>query len=404
MIKFPEDIFYECTCCGDCCSRNWRIDVEDEKIESIENLARKHGISEPVVVEPVSKNRALRIIPKKGCIFLTEKNHCIMHMELGPAAKLSMCQTFPFKPIQTPSGHFIRVSFACTAVRKNKGRLVGDYLNDVERYIAQGVCAGDLSFPVSFHDGVNIDESTLLYLNEKVILKKLKEAGINKTYLFEIWNHIWLMLKYALENGASAISREIIDKAIEKNTVIDFDSQASSIKRNMYLAIFIGYEFVGREEKSAFTKLKNLINLVRNKGDLNSKYGKLKLIEIEKVRFIEDNPEINSFLCRYFKHLLEANWLLIRSKDIAWTPTVINSWALVTLFYSLIIWFAKMFAYLRKSGEVALSDVDKAMAIVEVDYVSHILRKWLFLDKQIFAQIFEHLTNKPNFVPTILMD
>ena len=437
-LIFPSGFYYACESCGECCRRDWQIPPEsDGKAGDLERFAREIGLEGDVFIsEQKSGKKILNIRAQgKGCVFLDGKNLCRVHAALGSDAKPLMCQTFPFKPLDFGSGgrYYVRFSFACPAVRKNKGIPVGEYSEAVRSYIERGGVAGELKdFPVWFaglprsleDTPVLIDEETLSYLNEKVIFPDMSAGGINGKFFRKIWR---LLLNIAVKSsgkGENLVSRSAIDYASRLidadsgNVVKDENPSAGSEsvslslahqnnernRRNLYYAIFAGYEFVGREGVPAFVKLSNLFKLIRGRGILTTKYGKVDLGRaLNEVRFITDDKSAD-LLRRYFKHITESGWLLIKPADGLWIPTVVNSWSLLALFYGLITRFAKIFASVDNRNATTFKDIDRAVSIVEVEYVSHISRSWLFLDKRVFAKIFSALASNPDFVPLILSD
>lgn len=408
-LIFPEGIYYRCIRCGECCRRNWQLCVEEEKRKSLEDFAKTRNIEQPLLTHPASKNLVIRTGEKGGCVFLKPDNLCMIHEQLGMNAKPSMCQTFPVKSVKRPDGYFIRISFACRAVRKNIGLPINSYSEGITNFIEKGIYAGEIKYPIPWGFGAisseqlspTIDEPTAEHLLQNFLLRELKVTGIANNYFLKVWNTLWKIFYEALKEKKEKITTELIEKNLqEKPETTNFN--ISKIKRNMLYAVFLGYELVGREEKNPFIKYKNLFNLIRNRGVVISKYGNLKLQLVEKISFDHTESKIQELLKRYFGHIIESNWLLTSSKSEMWRPTIINSWGLLSLFYGLTVWFSKMFAYTRKSDSVELEDLENAIAIVDIEYVSHISWEWLFLDRPIFAKIFEQLSNTPSFVPTIL--
>jgi len=445
-LIFPSGFYYACESCGECCRREWQIPPEsDEKAAELERFARRElGLEGEVLVdEPKSGKKILNIRPRgQGCVFLDGNNLCRVHALLGAGAKPLMCQTFPFKPVAFGSEgrYYVRFSFACPAVRKNKGVPVAEYSDAVRSYIERGVVAGELKdFPVWFaaprsleDTPVLIDEETLSYLTEKVIFPDMDANGINGKFFRKIWRLLLNIAMTSSEKGENLVSKSTIDDVARlidsdtgevvkdgKSSVVQGEEESgppsiirpgifenNNSKRNLYYAIFAGYEFVGREDtSSAFVKLSNLFKLIRGRGILSTKYGKVDLGRaLGDVKFITDDKSAE-LLRRYFKHITESGWLLIKPDDGLWIPTVVNSWSLLALFYGLITRFARIFASVDKQRDATtFNDIDRAVSMVEVEYVSHISRSWLFLDKRVFAKIFSALASNPDFVPVILSD
>ncbi len=424
-LIFPSGFYYQCESCGKCCRRNWQIPVETtQKAEALIQFADSNGISEkPLIDDPISKNRILNLRGGRGCVFLDEKNLCRVHASLSPEAKPLMCQTFPFKPVEFTDGrYYVRFSFACPSVRKNSpsNPSVETFEDIIKGYIRQGVVTGALKdFPVWLamppsenSSPLVMDENALNYLNEKVIFPLIDTDGISEKFFNKMWNFLFEVGRLASEKSENLISKETINECYDrmKQQTAGLEKKVSlkqlKSKRNLYYAIFAGYEFVGREESSPTVKLFNLFNLVRGRGILRTKYGKIDLARaLKEVRYNENEDAASKeLLNRYFRHIIESNWMLIKPSDGLWLPTVVNSWALLALFYGLIIRFAKIFAHLEGRSEVKFGDIDRALDVVEIEYVSHISRSWLFLNRRVFAKIFLSLAENPDFVSVILSD
>lgn len=414
-IRFPQEIFYKCISCGECCKRDWQICVEEEKKKSLEDFASKCSIQKPIILHPISKSLVIRIRKKDGCVFLKPDNFCMVHEQLGMKAKPMVCQTAPLLPIKMPRGYFIKISFACRSVIKNTGIAINSYSQSIKEFIDKGFVLEGIKYPVFLHYksarrnsspcGITIDEQNHSYLVKNFVLKELKSTTFNNDYFFKIWDILWKIFYRATDEKKEDISIDIINECIAKG-----ESQLKTgmrtnnvVKKNLIYAIFLSYELVRREDKNPIIKYTNMLNLIRNRGVVNSKYGKLKLEDIEKIKFDIENPQVQELLKRYFGHIIESNWLLITPKQIKiWTSSVINTWGLLSLFYGLVIWYSKMFAYTRKSANVEMEDVENAVMMMETRYVSHIEREWWFINMPLFAKIFEQLANMPSFVPNIL--
>jgi hypothetical protein len=128
-LHIPPGQHYDCVQCGRGCTDFWEIPVDEESERRLQrhDLAahqqRAHGQT-PFVDSAFDKGgRALRRVGD-FCTFLCDDRTCALHAALGPKEKPQVCIDFPYRFVDTPGGTFAGVTFACTAVRRNSGRLL----------------------------------------------------------------------------------------------------------------------------------------------------------------------------------------------------------------------------------------------------------------------------------------
>ena len=135
-LVFPEDIRYNCQCCGRCCA-GWAVgltNVDYAKVKDVkwgelhpelaggelfinrekEFLANASGY--PYYVKPRADGR---------CSFLVD-NMCFMHKTLGETSKPGMCQLFPYTFTATPDGVYVGIVFNSMAAARNLGSLLSE--------------------------------------------------------------------------------------------------------------------------------------------------------------------------------------------------------------------------------------------------------------------------------------
>jgi Fe-S-cluster containining protein len=135
-LHIPEGIRFECSSCGNCCL-TWPVPATDRDVAVISAKAAENSdlakLGSPLFKGLSTGTATMRGFshtlekrPDGRCQFLTEENLCLLHSTFGPDAKPSMCRLFPYSFVTAPSGAYVYVSFASTAVLFNAGRLLSE--------------------------------------------------------------------------------------------------------------------------------------------------------------------------------------------------------------------------------------------------------------------------------------
>ncbi len=132
-LHIPEGINFECSSCGNCCFQ-WPVPVTQDDFERIGNYANAKGLDSKQLFRVLKvEDEKLKVfshsLEKRHdgmCEFLTEDRMCRLHQELGAEGKPAMCRLFPYTFTSTPSGTYVSLSFASSAVIFNKGRSLSE--------------------------------------------------------------------------------------------------------------------------------------------------------------------------------------------------------------------------------------------------------------------------------------
>ena len=122
----PESARYECLRCGDSC-RGWRIALgpgESDRIQALDWSGRAEELVGARVVRGRGKRAALAQRPDGSCVFLGDRQQCVIHEHFGAAAKPLVCRLYPFGFLPVGDRIAVDVSFACRAVANDHGPLV----------------------------------------------------------------------------------------------------------------------------------------------------------------------------------------------------------------------------------------------------------------------------------------
>ena len=207
ILHIPEGINYDCTGCGNCCLQ-WPVPSTDEDRTRIIDLSRSL-VSDASNVQTgeqfsLPKGQLFRRIDmdvlrnktnqfqftmeKRAdgrCVFLSEQNQCMLHIQFGAEAKPGMCQLFPYTFTQAPDGYYASVSFASSGALFNQGRA----LEEQRDHLLNRLHLFNKLFPslkldwsqTQLADGVPIRWSQYLLL-ERVLLGKLRSLISEKIF------------------------------------------------------------------------------------------------------------------------------------------------------------------------------------------------------------------------------
>lgn len=126
--EVPEGVTYGCTMCGDCC-RSYHILVTDEERRRIEALDFRGKVDRLADAPRTKKSRepgsakfhALDRVPGGACVFLGERNQCLIHEHFGEDAKPLTCRLYPYSFYPLGSKVGVNVAFSCKSVSEGLG-------------------------------------------------------------------------------------------------------------------------------------------------------------------------------------------------------------------------------------------------------------------------------------------
>ncbi|MEQ8819994.1 MAG: hypothetical protein RLY93_07090 [Sumerlaeia bacterium] len=129
-FHLPANLRYDCVRCGRGCTDFWEVPVDGASVERLRAFDLQAALPEDAPPGPAFADSPFTpgqtVIRRKGCecVFLTKDRLCALHSKHGPEAKPQNCLDFPFRYSETPSGVYVGLSFACTAVLQDEGRPV----------------------------------------------------------------------------------------------------------------------------------------------------------------------------------------------------------------------------------------------------------------------------------------
>jgi Fe-S-cluster containining protein len=162
---------FACASCAQCCSQPWVTLIETGKAEALDGhdwsaypqlhdreLYRKdRNVADGVRV--LSKGEGTK------CLFLDHDGLCIIHKELGPAAKPASCLQFPYLVTHTPVADRVSVNFACPTAQRAEGPTLEEQREELEAMLAFPDTPPDPDARVPLTLGVDLTlaEADMLY-------------------------------------------------------------------------------------------------------------------------------------------------------------------------------------------------------------------------------------------------
>jgi Fe-S-cluster containining protein len=135
-------VSFSCGSCTACCDQPWQTLIEPEKAAQLEkhDFSRYHQLQGKRFFHD-SNDPTGRLALAKGegtrCLFLDSDGLCIIHKELGPAAKPAMCRQFPFLPARTWTEDRVSANYGCPSIQARKGTPLAQQATDVAALVPQ---------------------------------------------------------------------------------------------------------------------------------------------------------------------------------------------------------------------------------------------------------------------------
>jgi len=167
---FDPQARFSCHHCGDCCTRPWRVVIEDERVEAIKRFdwgAKYPKLAGRTLLTRDDASGANQHVLAKddggACIFYNhEKKNCTLHAELGADAKPLTCRRYPFGVTAAPDGDFVFAHFACPSVQANRGERVADQSAELATVLRPTRVWTREDVPLTAQQSISIEASRLL--------------------------------------------------------------------------------------------------------------------------------------------------------------------------------------------------------------------------------------------------
>ncbi len=182
-VIIPEEVDYECTQCGKCCSDPMEIPLRGDDIERIRSVnwseLKPELTDQPLIVARESSSDLLTLQRDEDgrCVFLLEDNRCLIHAEQGLEFKPQACQQFPYVFTDTPTGKFVGISFATPGIESSNSEPLRRYEERLTRLAEQPYHHRFIHDRVTFDSGHEISFEEALALETGLL--DLLEPGFD---------------------------------------------------------------------------------------------------------------------------------------------------------------------------------------------------------------------------------
>jgi Fe-S-cluster containining protein len=324
-----------------------------KKSDLYSRVQQKLGIEELFVMGDDNKTCTILHYANK-CVFLNRKKICMIHEEMGYAAKPLGCRQFPIILTRTPEGVYAGVTFLCPGVMAEGAEPISIREPEVRRFVseynydevgADGVMiAGELG---TSWEGYKVIEK---YLNSQLETEPDVHLALRKNLaaILEVTSERW-------KEGMNFITPESLTETLEKVNVKPLMDEAFiGLEKQFAMAIISILESVNDGLKRRNT------SMLLEGGKIFSRLFR-KNIDVEKLNeYMDAHPdtEKDEFFRQYFKHIIwRKNFLLQKP--------LIHGLAALNFLYVILNWYYYASAFTRNAEKPERKDLEKAFEIVE---------------------------------------
>lgn len=430
LFLLPSNVNYECQCCGDCC-QTWGVGISKKEAEkfSLENwnatlksrnancwAARENcqviknqeqlptNQSNKYIITDYELSAQIEEGSDKKCVFLNDKNLCEMQVEKGFDYKSHVCKSYPFKLYHLHDGTIqIGTSFYCPGILSNTRTPLD--VNSLTKLLDDENDKISLSENLLFFENVEISlenmntinnfisdflfrPETSVHLNEPSYKSSVQQLSKLRSEIPDFEDRLTVGIIFV--NLLKKLSMQLINKDKENfNSLLANELSKSELMTELLkkchdiflkqpeknLGPIISGLFIHLRQFAAFKakNLKNVAGLVFNIIKTFLKCGgfyfedyatTISLAKHSKIRFDLTDDETAKLIEKYLS-------MIIFRKITFYSAGMLNGYKKIALFYSLIKWYAKAFAVIRKSESANYEDVFKAIRFVEKYFVYH---------------------------------
>ncbi|MCB2156713.1 YkgJ family cysteine cluster protein [bacterium] len=383
-IKFeaPPNVRYSCTQCGDCC-RTWTVILmpgEQEAISALEWKGREERLvgektTTPALGPGTPKGRHRLVRTDAGeCVFLGEKQQCLIHQHFGEMAKPLLCRLYPFGFYPMGDRVAVPISFFCNAVSGMTGRTVASRTPEWLKLIEESRRAVDRGRH-QLSAGKQIS-GELMWEFESYLVNYLMDRSMT---LFQRVRAALEFVRLATTGNPTAPTSGVFREAIAKGVpdqvrrLAATDTMDDSQRAVFYQLLFISlnptppnfFEMTRGDQERERQRRLEIGNSFRDRTgrphvdnrELNSTFE-----EIDRVGasiFLDDPPPvIETFLCA---HIVGQKFLIAGNEE----HPLVESTNRFLMIFPMIVWTAKALAADRGASDVELPDIQKAIRFLD---------------------------------------
>lgn len=418
-LHLPAELHYECIRCGRSCGEFWEIPVDSREAERIRSLAPDSlgpaGAADPrdaLVENPWSPGTLMMRQAGGRCGLQRADGLCALHAAHGLAAKPNICQSFPYKFIETPGGVFVGLSFACTAVLGDLGPAVSEQSAEIEalypfthsrRRVTEPLTLTE-DLPLSWSQYAQVEDDLAAILDpahgpigQRLIMQSIYLRLLIQ-FLRESRKQGGTMLAGPEANDAvlAVFRRRLRGPAEDPWPLPRRLAQRrgpSPLLRRMFLGVAHALRNTYGERRGRLGSYRSIFGAYflwavgRGALDLPALGRPIAYARLRRIGLDAAQPEFDRLLTRYFRHRLFRKELLLGD-------SIQMTHHLQLLHWGLIAWYGTALAADAGADEVGLEHLREAVRNVEKYYVFHSTFDRLFgrhpILRAFLERIFEH--------------
>ena len=383
-IKFevPPNVRYSCTQCGDCC-RTWSVILMPGERESIaaldwpgrvERLAGARTTT-PALGPGAPKDRhRLARTDEGACMFLGERQQCLIHHHFGEMAKPLLCRLYPFGFYPMGDRVAVPVSFFCNAVSSLSGRPIEHRTPEWAKLIEEGRNAEDKRRHL-LREGTPIT-GNLMWEFEAYLVRFLTDRSLA---LFERVRAALDFVRLATTGNPTAPTSSIFREAIAKGIPDQVrkacapDIMNETQRAVFYQLLFISlnpppanfFEMTRGEQEQERQRRLEIGNRFRDRigrpwvdnRELNATFEEVDRVGTRIFR-TSPPPVIETFLSA---HVVGQKFLIAGNEE----QPFVESANRFLMIFPMIVWGAKALAADRGAGAAEVQDVAKTIRFLD---------------------------------------
>lgn len=417
-FHLPEGLHYECIQCGRSCKEFGEIRVDPAKAASIralprESLCRARNPENPVVESAGIPGTQVMRLEGGGCCMQTGDGLCSIHQAFGLSAKPNICQSFPYRFVETPGGVYVGVSHVCSAVLNKTGPAVTDQRAGLEELFAftqsrrqvsePFVLTEDLPLSWAQYAGVEEDLAAILqsgigHIGQRLVMQAIY-IRLLITFLREARQQAGAVLSGPEANGeALAVFRRRMRGTDEEPWAIvrklSLKRRPSPLLRRMFLGFAHALlNTTGKRRGRLHSYMMLLDTYLRHA----SGRGVLRLPALshpvpykvlKEIRFDPARPELDGILTEYFSHCLFRKDLLLKE-------CIQFAHCMQLMQWGLIHWYSAAFAADAGSGEIQPEHLREGIRAAEKFFVFHTRIDNLFRNYPLLRGFMDRMFDHP---------
>ncbi|MCG3136230.1 MAG: hypothetical protein HJJLKODD_00056 [Phycisphaerae bacterium] len=335
----PE-VRFACGTCTACCDQPWRTLIELDKIPAIEqhDFSAYPQLRDKEYFTPATDHPERYAVLAKGegtrCLFLDRDGLCIIHKELGAAAKPHMCRQFPYLPVRWNDQWQVSANYGCPSVQERRGPELTSQAEDISRLLpVLSSAAPATSVPLGASIRVSIP--VVAALQERILQLWSNDSADSIWTIFAQWLALLLNVgRFSQQQPDS--EAELFEKLTQETTWLDYSSfgEMRPYTRQMEIAFPVRMLFAANLYSDTvpaealasisfwqrLTMVPRLMSLARLQGAYAS-HMLNQLIQVERVW--RDPTELNlspaavSLYKRYFRSRIRQGYGLGRGLSLA---------------------------------------------------------------------------------------